>query len=152
MKLNLVYIGIGSSKGDKKKYIEDSFYQICKLGINGKISSLYYSDPWGGVAKNQFINATCSLETKYTSIELLNLLQKIENKYNRVRNIKWDDRTIDLDILLFNKDKINTEILSVPHPYMWEREFVSLPLIELIGKERYDNLKKYYSISSKSIL
>lgn len=144
MKLNKVYIGLGSSKGDKKKYIEDAFDDICKLGINCKISSLYYSDPWGGVAKNQFVNAVCYIKTKYSSLELLNLLQNIENKNNRIRDIKWDDRTIDLDILIFNKEKINTNILKIPHPYMWERDFVYNPLIELIGEKKYYNFKNYF--------
>lgn len=141
METEIVYLGLGSSEGDtleKELIISESFEEIKKWGKsekNGKISSFYYSEPWGGVAKNMFVNAVCCIETHISPEKLLEKIHQLEKKFGRVRKKKWGDRTLDIDILLYGNQKINTEKLIIPHKYMWERDFVFQPLKELVGND-----------------
>ena len=140
---HVVYLGLGSSEGtvkEKEKYISESFSEIKKWGRNAKISNFFYSEPWGGVAKNMFVNAVCSLETDISPEKLLEKIHQLEKKFGRVRKEKWGDRTLDVDILLYGDKKMNTEKLIIPHKYMWERDFVFQPLKELVGEKKYSSL------------
>ena len=77
------------------------------------------------------MNLVVEVETSLNSIELLDICQMIENELGRVREIKWGPRVIDVDILLYNEEEINSDRLTVPHPYMIERDFVMIPLAEI---------------------
>lgn len=135
-KKTLAIIGMGSSQGKKKKILENSAKKIAELGKNFKISSFHTTQPWGGVAENTFLNAVCSVETHLTPIELLNALQKIEQEFGRIREKKWADRTLDLDILYFGDETIHTPRLTVPHPLIEKRDFVLKPLLEIYPEKR----------------
>ena len=144
-KKTLVYLGLGSSEGtqeEKEIMIIQSGEEIKKLGNYFKLSSFFYSKPWGGVAKNNFVNAVCSIEISMSAEELLKNTQRIENLFGRKRDIHWDDRSLDIDILLYGKNKIKTDILIIPHRYMWDRDFVYQPLKELMGEKKFEEYKK----------
>lgn len=96
-----------------------------------KKSSFYRTEPFGYKDQPDFINAVIEIQTKLSSIELLNFLQKIENQMGRVRNIKWGERLIDLDILLYAEEIIHLPHLQIPHPGITERLFVLIPLQEI---------------------
>ncbi len=141
----LVYLGFGASEGEqeeKENIILESFEDVKTWGDNAKISSFYYSAPWGGVAKNNFVNAVCYLETELSPEKLLEKIHQVEKKFGRVRKKKWGDRTLDIDILLYGKEKIDTKTLKIPHIYMWERDFVFEPLKSLVGEKEFQKLQQ----------
>jgi len=95
-------------------------------------SSVYETDPMGPQDQPDYLNAVVSMQTELSACELLSELQRIENQHGRVRDGKrWGPRTLDLDLLLYASETIETPDLSVPHPGIAERSFVLLPLAEL---------------------
>lgn len=94
-------------------------------------SSLYRSEPWGGVPQPPFLNAVLAVETEMPAEVLLDLCQGIELAAGRERKVHWGARTLDIDILLYGDEEYDSERLKVPHPYMTQREFVLAPLAEL---------------------
>ena len=118
-------------------------------------SSLYESKPLLDIPGPNYINAVCKIETKLSAIDLLDLCQEIEESQQRVREVKWGSRTIDLDILLYGGQIILNKRLSIPHPEAINRAFVLVPLFEiepeikvplLTNRQRGDRPKReYYS-------
>ena len=94
-------------------------------------SSLYLSAPFGPVEQPDFVNAVAHLETELGVSELFRRLQAIEELHGRRRGIRWGPRVIDLDLLVFADELIDTATLTVPHPGIAERNFVLLPLQEI---------------------
>ncbi|MDY6844349.1 MAG: 2-amino-4-hydroxy-6-hydroxymethyldihydropteridine diphosphokinase [Thermodesulfobacteriota bacterium] len=131
-RLHKTFIGIGSNVGDK---IAQCLHAISLLESEDnrvvKKSSLFETLPWGIENQELFINCVVELETKMSAIELLQFLQSIERRMGRTKYIKWGPRIIDLDILFFNDEIINTEELEIPHPLISQRDFVLIPLKEI---------------------
>ncbi len=130
---NRVYLSIGSNMGDKKEYIRTA---LCKLEDSKYIrsiipSSLIETEPYGYVNQDKFINGAISLQTVFNPYELLAFLHEIENDCNRVREIHWGPRTLDLDIIFYNDLIMDDPELLIPHVDMANREFVLKPLMEL---------------------
>jgi len=127
------YIGIGSNLGDRRAYIDKAILKLSAAnGIRVKrVSSIYETDPVGGVKQGKFLNGVLEIETTLSSSELLKELNSIEASLGRVRGLKNDPRVIDLDILLFGQEHIDSADLVVPHPRIKEREFVLKGLREL---------------------
>ncbi|WP_371931951.1 2-amino-4-hydroxy-6-hydroxymethyldihydropteridine diphosphokinase [Mesobacillus subterraneus] len=96
-----------------------------------KTSSVYETDPVGYTDQDQFLNMVIQVKTSLEPIELLDTCLEIELKLGRKREVKWGPRTLDLDILLYNNENVETEKLTIPHPRMSERAFVILPLLEM---------------------
>lgn len=131
--MSVCYIGLGSNLGDRKQNIGLAITKINKLQ-NTKVmkqSSLIETSPVGGPPQGDFLNAVIEIQTALSPAELLCNLQAIESELGRVRTIKNAPRTIDLDILLFNNQKINQKDLIVPHPHIGKRDFVLKPLEEI---------------------
>jgi len=128
------YIGIGSNQQDPVKQAQQAI-QTLKTLPNSKLtscSSLYSSTPMGPQDQPDYVNAVVEIETDLTAIELLDALQAIELNQGRVRkDNRWGPRTLDLDIILYDDQQINSERLTVPHYGMHEREFVLYPLAEI---------------------
>ena len=130
--MNIIYIQLGSNMGNRKSYIEKSMQQIeQEIGNIICSSKIYESSPWGVSIQNHFLNSVIKIESELSSSILLKKLQEIENNLGRVRKEKWGERSIDLDILFYNSEIINTENLKVPHPYIQDRKFVLVPLSEI---------------------
>ena len=127
-----VFIGVGSNLGNRRGYYQKALDLMADLPQTAivRCSSLYETEPIGE-AKNWYINGVVELETALSPQHLLSRLQKIESALGRTRTKKWASRTIDLDILLFDKQVVNEEQLKIPHPEMHRRRFVLLPLSEL---------------------
>lgn len=153
-----VYIGIGSNLNEPIQQVELAFIELQNLTNSSlvKRSTLYRSFPLGSANQPNYINAVARLSTFLSAIELLDKLQAIENKQGRVRTSeKWGARTLDLDILLYDNQQIETERLSIPHPGIYERAFVLYPLYECVpdlvlpnGQKIYDLLKQFTSTKS----
>lgn len=130
----LAYIGLGSNLSDPQAQIAAALDKLKQLEACtvSQISSLYFSRPMGPKDQPDYMNAVVAIETNLTAIELLEQLQGIEENAGRVRkDNRWGARVLDLDILLFGQQVINTARLTIPHYGLKLREFVLLPLAEI---------------------
>ncbi|PID45756.1 MAG: 2-amino-4-hydroxy-6-hydroxymethyldihydropteridine diphosphokinase [Proteobacteria bacterium] len=128
------YIGLGSNLGDSEETLTAAIAVLADHASirNLSISSFYQSKPHGPQDQPDYTNAVAGFETCLAAEPLLDLLQSIETQHGRVRSgEQWTARTLDLDILLFGQQQIETARLQVPHPWMKSREFVLYPLYEL---------------------
>jgi 2-amino-4-hydroxy-6-hydroxymethyldihydropteridine diphosphokinase len=131
-----VYIGLGSNLDDPLSQLKRSVESIKKIsGLNFiGISGFYRSAPMGPQDQPDYINAVVKIETDLPAEKVLDELQRIENEHGRVRKQHWGARTLDLDILLYGTDEINTERLTVPHSGISQRNFVLYPLNDLVNE------------------
>lgn len=130
----IAYIGLGSNLSTPIDQVNNAITEIQKIpdSIVNNVSSLYLSKPMGPQDQDDYINAVLQLETSLSAIALLDALQHIENNAGRVRkDNRWGARILDLDIILFGDEVINSKRLTIPHYGMQEREFVLLPLAEI---------------------
>lgn len=128
-----LYLGLGSNLGDRKQNITNATL-ICGslIGTIEVLSSLYETEPWGFSSSNNFLNAVICIDTDNDPHLCLEMIQAIEREMGRTRtNDDYEDRIIDIDILLYDNLIIKTETLSIPHPLMDKREFVLIPLAEI---------------------
>jgi 2-amino-4-hydroxy-6-hydroxymethyldihydropteridine diphosphokinase len=130
---NQAYIALGSNIEDRFTYLTNAINELNKHEeikvVN--ISSIYETDPVGYTEQSPFLNMVASVMTTLTPHELLSECLQIELVLGRKREIKWGPRTVDLDILLFNQENMETDTLIIPHPRMHERAFVLIPLLEI---------------------
>tara|TARA_R110000737_G_scaffold65314_1_gene93087 strand:- start:3276 stop:3767 length:492 start_codon:yes stop_codon:yes gene_type:complete len=130
----LAYIGLGSNLSGPQAQIAaalDKLKQLEHCTVN-KVSSLYFSRPMGPKDQPDYMNAVVAIVTSLSPLALLDVLQNIENDAGRVRkDNRWGARVLDLDILLFDQQVIDTERLTLPHYGLKLREFVLLPLAEI---------------------
>lgn len=138
-----VYIGLGSNLGDREAALRAA---VAALVEHPSIrvfnaSTFYETMPLGAEDQPMYLNAVAALETSLTADELLAAMQAIEQRLGRVRDGHWQPRTIDLDILLYGDQVIQTPRLSVPHPQMHLRSFVLKGLCELNGQAVHPVLK-----------
>ncbi|MDN4495357.1 2-amino-4-hydroxy-6-hydroxymethyldihydropteridine diphosphokinase [Ureibacillus aquaedulcis] len=131
--MNRVYLSLGTNIGEREQNLQLAVQLLKdKPNVNVKtISSIYETAPVGYVDQPAFLNIALGIETSHSAADMLEICQSVENELGRVREIRWGPRIIDLDILLYNNDNIETENLIVPHPRMFERAFVLVPLLEI---------------------
>lgn len=133
------YLSLGSNLGDKEHNILEAVRLLAeKAGTIVKCSSLMVTKPWGFESENDFVNAAVALDTELSAHQLLDTTQEIERMMGRKRKSvggRYHDRIIDIDILLYGDEEIHDERLTIPHPYMNERDFVMLPLKEVYEKK-----------------
>lgn len=120
-----------------------------KVGPILKQSSLYETAAWGITDQPDFLNQVLLVESVLSPIELLDAIQWIENKMGRVRERKWGERLIDIDILFYENEIINTPRLQIPHPGIPDRNFVLVPLCEIAADFVHPSFQK--SIESLSL-
>lgn len=150
----MIFIGVGSSIGDANSHFAKAEQALRAFGVKVvKKSKKLKNNPQGGIAQNQFTNAVWQLEfpetrweeinwcllpnfrrQKLKAYRLLKRLQQVEAQALRSRSKRWDDRTLDLDILMFNDLQLEKQRLLLPHPLLAERDFVLLPWQELVDK------------------
>jgi 2-amino-4-hydroxy-6-hydroxymethyldihydropteridine diphosphokinase len=130
---NTAFIALGSNIGNRYDYLTEAIKQLeSHLEISMvNISSVYETDPVGYEDQDLFLNMVIEVMTSLCADELLDICLKLELTLGRKREIVWGPRTIDLDILLYNQENIETEKLIIPHPRMLERNFVMIPLSEI---------------------
>ena len=125
-----VYIGLGSNLDNPEQQIASALQNLSEIKDSRLISDsgLFKSPPMGPQDQPDYLNAAALIETELNAELLLDQLQAIENQHGRVRTRHWGERTLDLDILLYGDEVVNTERLTVPHAGLAEREFVLYPL------------------------
>ncbi|KYG91011.1 2-amino-4-hydroxy-6-hydroxymethyldihydropteridine pyrophosphokinase [[Bacillus] sp. KCTC 13219] len=129
--MNDVFLSIGTNIGEREANLQQAVQLLQAQVEVVKVSSIYETAPVGYTDQPSFLNIAVHVRTTRSATEMLALCQAIENELGRVRDIRWGPRIIDLDILLFNQEIIATEHLLVPHPRMYERAFVVVPLVEI---------------------
>jgi len=133
--IHSVYLGLGSNLGNKKRYIRQAIQQIKnQIGPVMGQSDFFLTEPEGFESKNQFINAVICIKTTLSPQQLLEVTQMIERQLGREQkslNSVYHDRTIDIDILLYDELTIHLPHLTIPHPHMKERLFVLKPLAQI---------------------
>lgn len=124
------YLSLGASLGDREEYLNKAISLLnATRGIKvEKVSEFLETEPYGGVAKNKFLNCAVQIETFLPPHGLLEEIHRIENSCGRVRKKRWDDRTLDIDIIFYGDREINDENLTIPHPDYKNRDFVLTPL------------------------
>lgn len=128
------YIAFGSNLGDRHAHLLGARERLCTTaGIDCRAaSSLYESQPSGGPGgQGLYLNAVVAIDTILAPLALLQLLQTIEQEHGRVRSERWSERTLDLDLLLYDDLILQTGTLTLPHPRLHERAFVLLPCAEI---------------------
>ncbi len=130
------FLSLGSNLGDREKNLRRAIDMLGeRAGKVLRVSLFMETKPWGFVSDNIFYNACVKVDTDLTPQELLAATQEIEKALGRTRKSeggKYCDRTIDIDILLYGDITVDDENLKIPHPHMYERDFVMIPLKEIM--------------------
>ena len=130
-----VYLGLGSNLGDRYALMKRAIRMIDeRVGQVVRVSSFIESEPWGFESEHRFLNAVLLCRTTLTPREVLQLTQRIECDMGRKKKSQaqvYHDRPIDIDILLYDDLTIDEPDLQIPHPLMYERDFVMKPLEEI---------------------
>lgn len=151
---NKAFIGLGSNIGDRYHYLVQAIQLLAALPdiILVNHSSVYETDPVGYEDQDLFLNMVVEINTSFDAEKLLTVCLEIELQLGRKREIKWGPRTIDLDILLYNQENIETEKLIIPHPRMSERAFVIVPLLELEPDIHFPEKEKFLNVDLDQLL
>lgn len=148
-KMHDVYFSLGTNLGKKEENILQALKYINeRVGIVLAYSAFYVTEPVGFESENKFVNAACVVLTELSPLDLLSVTQQIEKDMGReVKSVNqsYADRTIDLDILLYDDIVLKEKGLELPHPHLHERLFVLDPLAELAGDYVHPIFKKNIS-------
>ena len=138
------YIGIGSNMGDRAGHLARALVAMTTLDDTRLLlrSPVYETDPVGPIDQPKFLNAAACLATTLQPVELLGHLRDIERAAGRSRDQRWGPRSLDLDLLLWGNQTIDSDELTVPHPHMHERWFVLKPLSDIAPEAVHPVLKK----------
>lgn len=131
--MSKAYLGIGTNIGNREENLKNALLSLNLLPTTKvtAISSVYETAPVGYAEQNDFLNIAVEIETELTAQNILGACLGIEAGLGRIRNIKNGPRIIDIDLLLYEDEKYNTPSLILPHPRMFEREFVIRPLLDI---------------------
>lgn len=142
-RIAIAYLGLGSNMGIREEYLARAVAQLASHpGVKlTRTSSVYQTEPWGYTDQARFLNAVAEVYTALSPEELLDAARAVEAAAGRRREVRWGPRTLDVDILLYGpaaggveeiaRHTVSTDELVIPHPRMWERAFVLVPLAEL---------------------
>lgn len=143
----VAYLGLGSNKGDRIGYIESAVSEIInveKIELI-KSSSIYETEPWGISDQNYYLNCIHQIQTSLNAETLFEELKNIEKKLGRKDNKKWYEREIDIDLLFYNREIINSTTMKIPHPQIENRRFVLVPMNEVAPEFVHPILNKSIS-------
>lgn len=130
---DVAYVALGSNLGDRHAHLAMARDRLARLPRSRvlAVSSIEETDPLGPVAQGPYLNQMAAVETELEPEELLDALHEIERAAGRRRRERWGPRTLDLDIVMFERQQVETERLVVPHPELQRREFWRRELAEL---------------------
>jgi 2-amino-4-hydroxy-6-hydroxymethyldihydropteridine diphosphokinase len=130
-----VLIGLGGNVGDVRATFDKAIAHICGMAQAALLarSSDYATPPWGEAQQDRFINACIEIDTSLDPHALLFTLHRIEQRFGRDRQkeTRWGPRTLDLDLLAYDDMSVDRPELTLPHPRLFERAFVLVPLAEI---------------------
>lgn len=135
---HIAYLSLGSNLGDRHATMQSAILLLGKqAGTVDRVSSAIETEPWGFKSANKFLNMCVRIITPLSPEQLLATTKDIELQLGRTTksvNGQYHDRPIDIDILTYDDLRINTPLLTLPHPHMHERDFVMIPLREILDK------------------
>lgn len=141
--MNKAYLSLGSNEGNRQQMLDSALAHIEQVCGNVSLqSSVYETAAWGLEDQPGFLNMAVAIATPLTATQLLSAIRNIETHLGRKREIKWGQRTIDIDILFYNNDIIESTDLVIPHPRLHERRFVLVPLMEIAPNFVHPRLHK----------
>ncbi len=126
-----IYLGLGTNLGHRARNLKEALCRLDDSSQIKRISCAYRSEPWGYTEQPRFINMVVQITTPLPPSELLQALKVIEQDMGRAPGPKWGPRLIDIDILLYGDLILDDSGLTIPHPYLPERDFVLGPLCEI---------------------
>lgn len=130
--MNKAYLLIGGNMGDRLANLKEVIILLNEAaGSIEQASSIYETAPWGNTQQDSFLNQALLIATSHDANELLKIALGIEAKMGRIRSIPMGPRTMDIDIIYFNNEIIETAQLTIPHPHLNKRNFVLVPLVEI---------------------
>lgn len=131
--MNRAILLIGGNLGDRTGNLKKAVQLIAETaGEVLQTSALYQTAPWGAVDQPDYLNQGVEIRTALDALTLLHTLLEIERKIGRIRQEKWGSRVIDIDLIFFNEEIHSLPELKVPHPQMQFRQFVLVPLLEIV--------------------
>jgi len=146
-------IALGANLGDRQRTLVAAVKALRSRAEISEIvaSSIYETAPVGVLEQPKFLNAVIAVRTCFTPEELLGVLQEIEHAFGRERRERWGPRTLDLDLLAYEGETRTSADLELPHPRMFERGFVMIPLRELLTDGRYVRAGEWAEFDQRSI-
>lgn len=133
--MNDVYLSIGTNIGEREDNLRLALRLLAEQVTIETVSAVYETAAVDFTNQADFLNIAVHVKTALSPLAMLDVCQAIENELGRVRTIRWGPRVIDLDILLYNNENMNTERLILPHPRMYERAFVLIPLFDVVATQ-----------------
>lgn len=129
----LIYLGLGSNRGDRLAFIEIAIEEISRIDSTSvhRVSSIYETEPWGIRDQNFFLNCVAEISSELNAHKLAARLKSVETLIGRTNSSKWHEREIDIDLLFYDDMIINSDGLRVPHSEVESRNFVLVPLNDL---------------------
>ena len=143
--MNVTYLCLGGNIGDREKALQLALYEISQqVGVITAQSNIYETEAWGVENQQAYLNQCIEVKTELNPNELIHNLLFIEQELGRKRSLKevYEPRTIDVDILFYNQEIIDTEQLTIPHPRLHLRKFVLIPLNDICPNYLHPLLNK----------
>ena len=141
--MNDLLIGLGSNEGNRTANLALAHRLLSRnIGIVLKESPIYQTEPWGGVEQAPYYNQVLWVKTVRSLEDAFRKCQILEQKMGRQRLQKWGPRVIDVDVLYYNQEQVNTATLTVPHRHLHERRFVLQPLCDIAPDYRHPILNQ----------
>ena len=141
--MNVAYLLLGSNEGNRLNHLKKATEKLnCATITIEKKSKLYETAAWGMTEQPDFLNCVLEIRTTLQPEDLLIFIQQIELDLGRQRRIKWGQRTLDIDLLFYDKIIMQTPSLALPHPYLHLRRFTLLPMVEIASQWVHPVLKK----------
>lgn len=139
----MIILSIGTNIGNREQNIENAVKALGEIGKVTAISPIYTSEPWGFESENRFYNIALTMESELLPLDLLKETQRIEKELGRTAKTTtaYADRIIDIDIIDYNNQIINTQTLTLPHSLMHKRNFVLYPLTDIAPDWQHPTLK-----------
>ena len=143
--MTLCYLSLGSNLNSPQRLLKQVVAKIKKLPRTQmhRASKIFKTKPWGYLPQPDFFNAVVAINTRLTPKQLLAACQLLEKQFGRVRKKRWGPRTLDIDILFYGQRIIKSPQLTIPHPHILSREFVTMPMAS-IGVNSQELLNAIY--------
>jgi 2-amino-4-hydroxy-6-hydroxymethyldihydropteridine diphosphokinase len=127
---NRAYLALGSNLGDRLAFLQHAVDELAARDDTYVValSRVYETDPVGGPEQGAYLNAVVAIDTELAPHAVLDVAHAIEASAARVRTVRWGPRTLDVDVLLYDDVTLDDATLTIPHPRLWERDFVLVPL------------------------
>ncbi len=143
-----VYLSLGTNLGDRAENLRRAVSELeSQLGTVLCLSAAYETEPWGFVEQPAFLNMCAKLRSDKSPEDILKAVKDIELRMGRQKSVRWGPRLIDIDVLKVGRLARESGELQLPHPRMWERAFVAVPLAEIAPRMRVPGGKSLASLA-----